>query len=62
MSIDDYKPLYCKDALKLLNKKIVCGKDCPIFNKCPRLIMEDATDKAIELSIKRMMEVICKKS
>ena len=52
---------YCKDALKLLNKKIICGKNCPILDRCPRLIMEDATDKAIEEAIKRMMEVVCGK-
>ena len=49
---------HCKDAKKLLKKNIVCGKDCPIFKKCPRLIMEDATDRAIEQAIKRMIEVV----
>ncbi len=49
---------YCKDAKKLLQKKVVCGKDCPIFEKCPRLIMEDATDEAIDKAIKAMFEVI----
>ncbi len=48
---------YCKDATKLLKIHVVCGKDCPIFDKCPRLILEEATDKAIEESIKRMMEI-----
>ena len=47
---------YCKDALKLLNKKVVCGKDCPILKDCPRLILEDATDIAIEKAIKAMLK------
>ena len=46
---------YCKDALKLLKIKVVCGKDCPIVNDCPRLIIEDATDIAIEEAIKAMI-------
>ncbi len=49
---------YCKDALKLLKKKVVCGKGCPIFTNCPRLILEDATDAAIERAIKAMIEVM----
>ena len=49
---------YCKDALKLLKKKVICGKDCPILERCPRLIMEDATDLAIEKAIKAMLETI----
>ena len=53
---------YCKDALKLLKRKVVCGKDCPILSNCPRLIMEDATDQAIEQAIKAMMEVISEKN
>ena len=48
---------YCKDALKLLGVKIVCGKDCPIFTNCPRLILEDATDIAVERAIKAMIKV-----
>ncbi len=43
---------YCPDALKLLNKKIVCGKDCPIYKKCPRLILEDAKLKIDEIGRK----------
>ena len=57
MNKDDYKPLYCKDAHKLLGVKVVCGKDCPILNKCPRLILEDATDIAIEKAIKAMVKM-----
>jgi len=49
---------YCKDAFKLLRKKIICGKDCPIFEKCPRLILEDATDIAIERAISEMIEIV----
>ena len=47
---------YCKDAFSLLKMKMVCGKDCPIFKNCPRLILEDATDIAIEKAIKAMMK------
>ena len=47
---------YCRDALKLLKKKVVCGKDCPIYQSCPRLILEDATDIAIEKAIKAMLK------
>ena len=57
---------YCKDALKLLKVKVVCGKDCPIYaGGCPRLILQDANDEtdernniAIDKAIKAMMEVV----
>ena len=52
---------YCKDALKLLKRKVVCGKNCPIFLNCPRLILEDASDEAIDKAIKAMMEVMREK-
>jgi len=48
---------YCKDATKLLKKSVICGKDCPIYGDCPRLIMEDANDKAIGRAIKRLLEL-----
>ena len=51
---------YCKDALQLLNIKTVCGDKCPIFNKCPRLILEDATDEAINEAIKAMIKIVKK--
>lgn len=53
--------MYCKDALKLLKKKVVCGKDCPILTSCPRLILEDATDIAIEKAIEAMFKAREKK-
>ena len=53
---------YCRDALKLLRKKVVCGKNCPIFENCPRLILEDASDEAIDKAIKAMMEVMNEKT
>ena len=46
---------YCKDATRLLKINVICGKDCPIFENCPRLILEDATDKAIEKAIEAMI-------
>ena len=49
---------YCKDAKKLLGIDVVCGKDCPIIRKCPRLIMEDATDKAISKAIETLIKVM----
>lgn len=36
---------FCKDAYKLFGIKILCGKDCPIYKKCPRIIIEDTSDK-----------------
>ena len=52
---------YCKDAWKLLKIKVICGRVCPIYGdageECPRLILEDATDIAIEKAIKAMMKV-----
>lgn len=52
-----YKIQYCKDASKLLKKKVICGKGCPILNNCPRLILEDATDGAIEKAIAAMIKI-----
>ena len=49
--------VFCKDALKLLNINVVCGNDCPIYTNCPRLILEDSVDMAIETAIKRMIEI-----
>lgn len=49
---------YCGDASKLLGIKIICGNNCPIYKNCPRLILEDATDKAISKAIKRMFEIL----
>lgn len=46
---------YCKDAWKLLGKKIVCGRDCPMVKNCPRSIMEDATDEGINRAIEAMI-------
>lgn len=60
--MSNYKPLYCKLARKLLKKEVVCGMDCPIYGvageKCPKLIMEDASDIFIEKAIKAMMRVL----
>ena len=51
--------IYCPDAKKLLNINTVCGKDCPIFKKgCPRLMLEDATDKAIEKAMDAMIDIM----
>lgn len=50
--------VYCKDALRLMGVKVVCGKGCPIFENCPRLIIEDATDEAIDKAIIRLIEII----
>ncbi len=49
--------IYCKDALKLLKKKVVCGKGCPLLKNCPRLILEDALDEAIEKAMKAMIKM-----
>lgn len=50
---------YCKDALKLLKVKVVCGKDCPRF-PCLRLTVEDVMDDAIEEIIKRDIRAMIK--
>ena len=49
--------VFCKDAQKLLKINVVCGKDCPIYDNCPRLIMEDAADKAVEKAMAAMKEI-----
>ena len=58
---------YCKDAFKLLKIKVFnCVKtdleikgfvsECPLYGKagekCPRLILEDATEEAIDAMLK----------
>lgn len=46
---------YCKIARKILKRNIVCGADCPLLKDCPRIIMEDASDEAIEKAIDSMI-------
>lgn len=60
---------YCKVALKLIGIETVCGRGCPIFNDCPRLIMENAglkidaiSNKAIERAIKAMTRSLDEKT
>jgi len=52
---------YCKDAKKLLSLEIVCGMACPLYGlhgeKCPRLILEDATDAAIDKAMEAMIKL-----
>jgi hypothetical protein len=48
---------YCDIATRLLKINTVCGVECPIYEDCPLLIMEDATDKAINQAIKRIIEI-----
>lgn len=51
--------IYCKDAKRLRNINVVCGKDCPILKEgCPRLTLEDATDKAVDKAIEQMIEIV----
>jgi len=52
---------YCKDAKKLLGIDTVCGINCPIYKNCPRLILEDATDKAITKAMKIMIKTLKRK-
>ena len=49
---------YCKTALKLLKIKTICGAGCPIVKNCPRLILEEATDRAVEGAIEAMLKVM----
>ena len=51
-------PCYCKDAKRLTGKVTVCGNDCPIFNRCPRLTIEDAVDVAIDKAMEEMIKVV----
>ncbi len=55
---------YCKDAKKLLGITLTCGKECPLYGlsgeKCPRLILEDATDAAIDKAMEAIKKVVQK--
>ncbi len=46
----------CKLAKKILHRDIVCGKDCPLIKDCPRIILEDANDEAIERATDAMIK------
>ncbi len=48
---------YCKDAYKLMKIKVMCGKDCPLLDDCPRLLLEDISDKAVEKAIKKLIKI-----
>jgi len=50
---------YCNDAKELLEIDTVCEK-CPIYKTCPRIILEDAIDKAINKAMKVMIKNIKK--
>lgn len=47
---------YCKLAQKVLKRDIICGKDCPLLENCPRLILENASDEAIEKATNALLE------
>ncbi len=49
---------YCKDAYKLLKIKTICGQKCPLYGECPRLLMEDVSDKIVEESMKKLIGII----
>lgn len=46
---------YCKDAKKLFDTEILCGKDCPLYKACPYILLNDMADKAAK---KLMREII----
>tara|TARA_Y100000310_G_scaffold144390_1_gene143661 strand:- start:29086 stop:29295 length:210 start_codon:yes stop_codon:yes gene_type:complete len=50
---------YCDDARKLIGRMVACDK-CPIVANCPRLILEDAADKAISKAIQAMIKAVKK--
>uniref|UniRef100_A0A6M3JIS0 Uncharacterized protein n=1 Tax=viral metagenome TaxID=1070528 RepID=A0A6M3JIS0_9ZZZZ len=52
---------YCEVATRLLKINTVCGKDCPIYENCPQLIMEDASDKMVKDAIEAMLRSINEK-
>ena len=49
---------YCQVATRLLKINTVCGKNCPIYDNCPQLIMEDASDKMIKQAIEAMLRSV----
>ena len=50
---------YCKDALKWIKKEVVCGIDCPLYDKdCPRLIKEDRDEKTTEKMLEAMFKIV----
>jgi len=53
---------YCEIATRLLKINTVCGKDCPIYENCPQLIMEDASDKMIKQAIEAMLRSVSENS
>ena len=52
---------FCPDAKRLLGITTICGKGCPIFSSCPRLILEDATDKGIDKAMIKIVELMHEK-
>jgi len=48
---------YCKDAQEYLGINVICGEACPLLLRCPRLIMEDATDQGVSKAILAMKEL-----
>ncbi len=51
---------YCKLAKKILKRDIICGQECPLLEDCPRLIMEDATDEAVNKAVDAMIKSLQK--
>lgn len=49
---------FCGLAKKIIKEDIICSGDCPLIEKCPRLIMEDAIDKAVESAVTAMIGLI----
>ena len=45
-------------AQEILKEDIVCSAECPLTEDCPRLIMEDATDEAVEKALDAMIRLI----
>ena len=53
---------YCPDALWLLGKRVICGKNCPLLTRCPRIILEEATDAGIEKAIRAIKEALVERA
>ncbi len=49
--------IYCKDAEQLLGIQVMCGGECPLVTKCPRLILEDAMDEAVRQAVNALLAV-----
>uniref|UniRef100_A0A6H2A4L2 Uncharacterized protein n=1 Tax=viral metagenome TaxID=1070528 RepID=A0A6H2A4L2_9ZZZZ len=53
---------YCKDALDWLGIETTCGKSCPKYKNCPRILIEDSSDRLADKVMKIMIRSANEKS